>query len=191
MTARHELPTPGPATDLAAMFGALVPMVMTERFILRAPRLADFPACVAIACGERGQFIGGPMSREDAWNEFSKMCAGWLLHGHGGWVIEDPVTFKVLGFVVLGLEPGDHEVELGYALTKSAEGKGVASEAALAARDWAERELGLTGLVSYVDPKNTRSIRMVEGLGATRDEQAEAKLDDDTRVYRHPQKGRH
>ena len=190
MTPRHELPTAGPATEIAAMFQALVPMIATERFMLRAPKLSDFPACAEIACSERGKFIGGPMSREDAWYEFISMVAGWSLHGHGGFTIEDPVGFKVLGFVVLGLEPGDNEVELGYALVEDAEGKGVATETALAVRDWAARELGLTGLVSYIDPDNIGSVAVATRLKAVRDPKAEAALSEPgTHVYRHPKNG--
>ena len=186
MTARHEKPTEGPARQIAAMFAALVPMIVTERFVLRAATLADFSTYVDIACSERGKYIGGPMSRDDAWYDFATICSGWMLQGHGGWTIEDPVTFNVLGFVALGLEPGDNEVELGYLLTKSAEGKGVASETALAVRDWAERELGLTGLVSYIDPDNTKSIAVATRLKAVRDAQAEKELKHPMQVYRHP-----
>lgn len=189
MTARHELPTPGPAAQIAAMFSALVPKIVTERFALRAARLSDFPAFVEVACTERGAYIGGPMSREDAWYQFATICSGWMLHGHGGWTIEDPSSLDVLGFVALGLEPGDTEIELGYLLTKSAEGRGIASETALAVRDWAEGELGLSGLVSYIDPENARSIALALRLGAARDRDAEAVLDDATHVYRHPGKG--
>ena len=109
MTPRHELPTPGPAEQIAEMFSALVPMITTERFLLRGMKLTDFPACAEIACSEYGRFIGGPMSREDAWDEFAKMSAGWMLHGHGGWAIEALHDMDVLGFVVLGLEPGNRE----------------------------------------------------------------------------------
>lgn len=186
MTARHELPTPGPAAEIAAMFAALVPTIVTDRFVLRAAKLSDYPVFVEIACTERGRHIGGPMSREDAWYDFATICSGWMLHGHGGWTIEDTATFEVLGFVALGLEPGDNEVELGYLLTEAAEGKGVATEAAQAVRDWAERELHLTGLVSYIDPDNTRSIAVATRLGATRDPAAEAALSDPMQVYRHP-----
>lgn len=190
MTARHELLTPGPATEIAAMFSALVPVILTERFVLRAARLSAFPDYAEIACTERGQHIGGPMSREDAWFSFATICSGWMLHGHGGWTIEDPASFTVLGFVALGLEPGDDEVELGYLLTENAEGKGVATETALAVRDWAARELELTGLVSYIDPDNTRSVAVATRLKAVRDPKAEAALNDaGTHVYRHPANG--
>jgi RimJ/RimL family protein N-acetyltransferase len=187
MIARHECPTPGPAAALAARVAEALPVIKTVRLVLRAPRLSDFAACAEIACTERGRFVGGPMEREEAWNEFAKMTAGWLLHGHGGFTIEDAASGVVYGFVVLGLEPGDHEVELGFALTEAGEGKGIAFEAAVAARDWAARELGLTGLVSYIDPENARSIAVATRLKAVRDRQAEAALDEEgIFVFRHP-----
>ena len=114
------------------------------------------------------------------------MVAGWSLHGHGGLTIED-AEGVVLGFVVLGLEPGDHEVELGYSLTEAAEGHGFAEEAARALREWAEIELRLTRLVSYIDPENTRSAALAKRLGATRDAKAEAAIGEGTHVYRHPE----
>lgn len=190
MTARWECPTPGPAQHLAARVRGLVPVIETERLTLRAPCLTDFATVVEVACSDRGRFIGGPMSREDAWFEFTAMNAGWMLHGHGGFTIEATDTGEVLGFVVLGLEPGDNEVELGFTLTAAAEGNGYATEAARAIRDWAARALRLTGLVSYIDPDNARSIAVATRLGATRDPDAEAALDTtDTHVFRHPKTG--
>lgn len=186
MIARHELPTPGRAAARAALLAEQVPVITTEHCRLRGPVLSDFPACAEIACSDRGKFVGGPMSREDAWYEFTAMAAGWMLHGHGGWTIEDAKTSEVLGFVVLGLEPGDNEVELGYSLTAAAEGKGVATETARAVRDWAEAVLKLSGLVSYVDPDNARSIAVAKRLKATRDPAAEAEFDHPVLVYRHP-----
>lgn len=187
MTPRHELPTKGPAAELSAMLREQLPVIQMERLTLRAPRLSDFPACASIACTERGRFVGGPMSREDAWSEFAKMSANWLLHGHGGFTVEDTASGVIFGFVILGLEPGDHEVELGFAMTEAGEGKGIAFEAASTVRDWAARELGLTGLVSYIDPENTRSIALAMRMKATRDPKAEAALDDaGTWVFRHP-----
>ncbi len=44
-----------------------------------------------------------------------------------------------------------------------------AFEAALAARDWVCGHGPLAMLVSYVDPRNLRSIRLAERLGAVRD----------------------
>jgi RimJ/RimL family protein N-acetyltransferase len=49
------------------------------------------------------------------------------------------------------------------------EGRGIAQEAARAALDWTWAHTGLASLVSYIDPRNHRSIRLAERLGARRD----------------------
>lgn len=187
MTFPCENPTPGPAVDMAARISGLVPVVETERFRLRAPVLADFPAFAEIDCSDRARYIGGPETREDAWFSFLGFAAGWMLHGHGGWTITEKSDDAPLGFIILGFEPGDEEVEIGYLLCESAEGRGVATETARAVRDWAEETLNLAGLVSYVDAENTASANVVRRLGATRDPKAEAAFADTSmHVYRHP-----
>ena len=169
MTSRHEEPTPGPAVDIAHAFAANVPMIRTGRLILRAVRLEDFPGYASILCTDRGRFAGGPLSRADAWSDFAALSAGWVLHGHGGWAVADSATGGLLGFVLLGLEPGDVEIELGYLFLADAEGQGFATEAAAAARDWAFNTLGLHTFVSYIASKNARSIALAERLGAVED----------------------
>lgn len=179
MTPRHELPTPGPAAEIAQVFGALVPQFRTERTRLRAPRVEDFDAYAEIVCGPRGEYIGGSMSREDAWYDFASLSSSWMLFGHGGWTVEDKDTREVLGFVVLGLEPGDLDVELGFLFRESAEGKGYAAEAASQVRDWAFGHLRLATLDSYVDARNARSIALARRLGGrdeTPDDWAETGL---------------
>ena len=165
MTARHELPTPGPAAEIAAVFRALVPQFETDRTWMRGPRLQDFEAYAEIVCGERGTFVGGPMSREDAWRDFASLASCWMVFGHGGWAVEEKDTGELLGFVVLGLEPGDLDVELGFLFRTRAEGKGYAQEAAARIRDWAFGHLRLATLDSYVDARNTRSIALARRLG--------------------------
>ena len=169
MTSRHEEPTPGPAVDIAHAFAANVPVIRTSRLILRAVRLEDFPGYASILCTDRGRFAGGPLSRADAWFGFAALSAGWVLHGHGGWAAAETATGDLLGFVLLGLEPGDVEIELGYLFLENAEGRGLATEAAAAARDWAFNTLGLETFVSYIASKNARSIALAERLGAVED----------------------
>lgn len=169
MTSRHEEPTPGPAADIAHAFAANVPVIRTSRLTLRAVRLEDFSGYASILCTNRGRFAGGPLSREDAWSDFAGLSAGWLLHGHGGWAVADTATGDLRGFVLLGLEPGDVEIELGYLFLEDFEGRGLATEAAAAARDWGFNALGLQTLVSYIASKNARSIALARRLGAVED----------------------
>ncbi len=169
MTSRHEEPTPGPAADIAHAFAANVPVIRTGRLILRAVRLEDFPGYASIVCADRGRFVGGPLSREDAWPGFAAMNAGWALHGHGGWAVTEAATGGLLGFVIVGLEPGDAETELGYLFLEDAEGRGLAAEAVAAAREWAFGTLGLRTLVSCIADGNARSIALARRLGAVED----------------------
>ena len=185
MTFRCERAPTGVPAEIAARFAALVPVIQTPRLTLRAPRVDDFPAYAAIACTERGRHIGGPMSREDAWYDWIQFASSWLLHGHGGWTITDRADGRVLGFGILGLEPDDREIELGYVLVEDAEGKGYVTEAMTAVRDFARDTLRLDTVVSYIAHGNDRSAAVARRLGAERDTDAEAALDAGVFVYRH------
>ncbi|WP_300058855.1 GNAT family N-acetyltransferase [uncultured Roseobacter sp.] len=173
-----ETPRTGPAAMFALHLQGQLPLLATERLLLRAPKVEDFDAFARIACTERGQYVGGPMTREDAWADFTQMTATWLLHGHGIWTIGR--GGEIAGFVLLGFEPGDLEPELGFLLLPEAEGCGIAFEAATAAQKHALDSLGWTTLVSYIDPSNTRAQRLATRLGAVRD-----GLVDDAQVWRY------
>ena len=187
MIQAHEHPATPQATALAAEIARLVPEITTERLKLRAIRLSDFAALAEIACSERSRFIGGPFSRKDAWHEFLQLTGGWFLHGHGGWAIE--LDNEICGFVLIGVEPGDHEREVGYSLLERFEGKGIASEAARAALDYGFSNLRFSTLVSYIDPMNARSIQVARRLGGARDHAAEKKLTHEMHVYRYINEG--
>lgn len=166
MTAPYEQPISGPTAAFAAALGAQLPVIETARLRLHAPRLSDFDAWAEILCGPSGPFMGGPFDRDEAYIEFAAACGSWLLRGHGVMTVEAKSDGTVLGFVMIGFEPGDQEPELGYLFRPIAEGQGYATEAARALRDHAFTAMGMDRLVSYVDPGNTRSSRLAERLGA-------------------------
>ncbi len=179
MTAPHEQTVPGAAADFALALAAHLPVLETARLRLRAPALADFEPWAEILCGPAGPYLGGPFDRDAAFIEFAVSVGGWLLRGHGVWTVEQKTDGTVLGFVLIGFEPGDDEPELGFLFRPAAEGQGYAAEAATAALSHA-RSLGLPALVSYVATGNVRSHRLAERLGAWRD----GELDGST-VWRH------
>lgn len=168
MTAAHERPLPGPAAAFAATLAAQLPVIETPRLRLRAPRLSDFDTWAEVFTGPTGPHLGGPFDRDDAFTEFAATCGLWLLRGHGVLTVEPRTEGDPLGFVLIGFEPGDDEPELGYLLRPAAQGQGYATEAARALRDHAFANLGMTRLVSYIDPENPTSARVVERLGASR-----------------------
>ena len=75
--------------------------------------------------------------------------------GRAGFLRWDPQTWEV----------GGSETELGWGLAREHWGRGYATEAALALRDWGIAERGLTRLISLIRPENKRSIRVAEKIG--------------------------
>ncbi len=174
---RHPWETPPKANHIARA----LPVIKTERLILRAPRLEDWPTLEPIFTTDRATHIGGPMSAEDAWLDFNQLVAGWILRGHGALTITRHGDDTPLGLVLLGHEFGDPQAELGWLLTEAAEGHGYASEAALALRDWGFDLLGRDGFVSYIADGNAASHKVATRLGAARI--GHHPLDSDVAIY--------
>ncbi len=166
------LPIPGPAAAFAAGLRGALPTLRTARCILRAPVLEDAPHWISILSPDTEGHLGGPMDEDEAFTEFAATCGLWLLRGHGLYTVTDQAG-TVLGFVLIGFEPGDREPELGWLFLPQARGKGYAAEAAAALRDHAFAALGRDRLVSYIAPGNAASVRLARALGAT----AEAEVD--------------
>ncbi|EAR50806.1 Acetyltransferase (GNAT) family protein [Oceanicola granulosus HTCC2516] len=183
MTRPWLTPPAGEAAGQVARLAAALPEIITERLVLRAPRLADWPLLEPIWTTARGVHIGGPMSPEDAWLDFNQMVASWLLRGHGAFTIIRRADGAVLGVATLDHEWGDPEPEIGWLLTEAAEGHGYAREAGRALRDRAAALLGPDGFVAYVARGHTRSVRVAEALGGTPDA-APHPLDADVLAYR-------
>lgn len=161
-----------------------IPVIETERLILREPRLEDFEAHVVYAMSDRTKFVGGPFDRWGAWQSFTAGAGSWLLLGHGFWVIEDKATGTAAGRVGVLKPDGWPEPELGWHVYADFEGKGVAYEAAIAARDYAQMHMGFAPLISQIDHDNTRSRALAERMGATFEREGEI-LGQPVQIYRH------
>ena len=142
-----------------------IPRLDTPRLVLRAPENRDFPAYAAFAASDRARFVGGPLSRRGALAAFMALNAHWAGHGFGRWIVADRSTDEALGLV--GLHFPDHwpEPEIAWTLFGGAEGRGIAAEAALAARAFAYGPLGWTTAVSLCDAANARSLALARRLG--------------------------
>jgi RimJ/RimL family protein N-acetyltransferase len=88
--------------------------------------------------------------------------------GVGLWAVVERETNQTIGFCGLSHFPdvaGRAETELGYRLTRSRWGRGYATEAAAAVRDYSFGALGLSRLISIIDPRNLASVRVAEKTG--------------------------
>ncbi|WP_424976273.1 GNAT family N-acetyltransferase [Dinoroseobacter sp. S124A] len=159
----------------------------TERLTLRPPCPADVPALTEFYRSERSQYAGGHVPHAKAWSNAVAMLGHWQVRGYGLWAVTETGDDRALGLVGPYYPDGRPETELGWVLFAAAEGRGIAQEAALAARADARSRLGWSEIVSYIDARNTRSIALAERLGARLDETApQPKPDDPCLVFRHP-----
>ena len=171
-----------------------IPILETDRLVLRAPRLEDVAPEAAFYATERSQFVGGPQSREQVWRNMAMLLGHWSFRGYGFWGVDEKATGvnfgkvgrRYTGHVGLRYPEGWPEPEVGWTVMENAEGKGYAFEAALAARAYAYDTLGWETAISLIAPANNRSIALAERLGA----RFEAKFDHErfgeTLIYRHP-----
>lgn len=148
--------------------------------------MRDFEAWAVHMASERTIYEDGPFTRKQSWDNFAGGLGQWVLLGYGCWAIEEKATRHFVG--VAGVNRPIHypEDELGWTLVAQAEGRGIAFEAATAAREYARTHQGITELVSYIDPDNARSIRLAQRLGAELDPNAATPDNDLCLVYRHP-----
>jgi RimJ/RimL family protein N-acetyltransferase len=161
-----------------------IPRLETERLILRAPEAWDFLDYQVLMASERAEFMGGPFDKKQAWGMFCHGLALWQMFGHGSLMIDLKSTGQCIGELGINAGPFYPEKELGWMLYDGHEGQGYAMEAALAFRAWAFEALNLPHLVSYIDERNTGSIRLAERMGAVLDDEC-VRQDPEDVVYRH------
>ncbi len=150
-----------------------VPVIETERLILRGHVPDDLDACAAM-WGDPAvaRFIGGkPSRREEVWWRMLRHVGHWSWNGYGFWAVEDKATGRFLGDVGYAdfkreLQPSMGDVpEMGWVLAQHAQGRGIATEAVQAAADWADRHFGSKPTFCIIDPANAPSLRVAEKVG--------------------------
>jgi RimJ/RimL family protein N-acetyltransferase len=164
-----------------------IPVIETERLRLRAPKAADFDACAEFLASPRAQYVGGPLSRVQAWRSFGHLTGHWLLRGYSMFVMADKTSDAPLGMCGPWNPEGWPEPEIGWSLwSAAAEGKGFAREAAQAARSYAYETLGWQTAISLIDPANLRSQALAQRMGCSRDGSFSHETFGDSQIWRHP-----
>jgi RimJ/RimL family protein N-acetyltransferase len=155
-----------------------VPVLETERLVMRGWRDDDFEAWAAIcaddevmrALGHRGGIDPG-----EAWGEMAFFSGHWVLKGFGHWALEERSSGELVGRAGLLRPPDWPDLEVGWTVARPRWGEGLAGEAGRAAVDWAERALGARHIISLIEPRNARSIRVAEKLGMTQEGETELR----------------
>ena len=113
------------------------------------------------------------MTRADSDAYVDRVMETIAERGWGTWAVEVIATREFIGFVGLNVPRFEAHftpaVEIGWRLARRAWGHGYATEAARAVLAFAFDELELDEVVSFTTPANTRSRRVMERIGMTRD----------------------
>ena len=162
-----------------------IPSLETERLILRAPSLEDFPALVAFYDSERARYVGGQMEADRVWRHLALEVGHWSLLGYGRWSVIEKASGQPCGMVGLWNPEGWPEPEIGWDLFDGFGGKGYATEAALAARSYAYDVLGWDTAISLVAPDNHSSRKVAQRMGAKQDGVFSHVRFGDVEIWRH------
>ena len=151
----------------------MIPILHSERLTLRGHRTSDLADCAAM-WGDANvtRYIGGrPSTSEEVWARLLRYIGHWSLMGFGYWVVCDRTTETFVGEVGFAdfrrdVTPSfDDAAEVGWALTTSSAGRGLATEAVHAALAWGADHLRVARSVCMIDPDNRASIRVATKCG--------------------------
>jgi RimJ/RimL family protein N-acetyltransferase len=142
----------------------------TSRLILQefSPEDAEQLAMV-LSDPETMRYYPAPLDRAgvDAW--ISRNLQRYREHGHGLWAMLLKSRGEVVGDCGLTVQDvdGTNEIEIGYHVRRDLWGRGLATEAARACRDFGFARMPVERLISLIRPENLPSGRVAEKNGMT------------------------
>ncbi|HEX2103756.1 MAG TPA: GNAT family N-acetyltransferase [Solirubrobacteraceae bacterium] len=149
-------------------------VVETPRLRLRPWRAADDLPALTATCAdpEVMRFVAPhrPLRADESAALLARIEDHWREHGYGLWALEPRANGAgCIGFTGLAIPSFLPEllpaVEIGWRLDRAWWGRGLATEAARASVAYAFETLGLASVVSIIDARNERSLRVARKLG--------------------------
>ena len=148
---------------------AIGPTLETDRLILRPPEAQDLDGFAEMMADEEAaRYVGGVMPRETVWRTLCTMTGAWTITGYSMWSVIEKSTGSWVGRLGPWYPEGWPDKEIGWGLSRSAWGKGYATEGAAAAMDYVFDTLGWTSVIHCIDTANLGSIKVAERLGSPR-----------------------
>lgn len=151
----------------------MIPLLRTQRLVLRAFTEADLDAFAALQADPVfmrhlgvGESAGKPRTRIETWISMAAQLGQWQLRGCGFWAIEHEGRF--IGRAGILNPEGWPMPELAYGIAPAEWGRGLAFEAASAVLGWARAKMP-EPVVSFIHPANEASRRLARRLGAAQD----------------------
>ncbi|ARU16051.1 GNAT family N-acetyltransferase [Croceicoccus marinus] len=145
--------------------------IITERLVLRPPRLGDFDEFYEAARSMPPIVRGSPpIDRGTAWAKFTRNCGLWALLGYGIFIVTDRRDGSYLGDTGLArfgrsIEAMNEAAEAAWVMLEKARRRGIAHEAAQAAHSWFFERFGPQRTICMIDPENAPSLSLAARLG--------------------------
>ena len=143
-------------------------VIETPRLILREflPHDADALARV-LSDAETMRFYPAPFDRAGVEDWIVRNIRRYARDGFGLWALDLKATGEMIGDCGITLQEVDGEAlpEIGYHLRRDIWGRGFATEAARACRDYGFNSLKIEFLISLIRPENLPSRRVAERNG--------------------------
>lgn len=147
----------------------------TRRLWLREYREDDLDALYAILSDEEMMtYYPAPFSLEKTKDWIKRNQQSYRENGYGLWAVCLKGQDTLIGDCGLVKQMIDdvEMVEVGYHIHRQHWSQGYASEVALACKQYGFEQLGLSKLISIIDPRNQASIRVAEKIGFTLEKEA-------------------
>jgi RimJ/RimL family protein N-acetyltransferase len=149
------------------------PTVETERLILRPLCETDLDAMTALydtPAVRRWLHLAPDFGREQVWASMAANLGQWELRNTGNWAVEETASGVLVGragphFPERANWPG---IEIGWTLHPDHWGKGYATEAGAAARDWVFANHDVDAVYSCILDDNVASQGVARRLGFSR-----------------------
>jgi len=146
------------------------PTLETERLRLRpyADDGSDLDALQAVLGDPVSmRWYPAPFDRDATTRWIDRQLERYMADGTGLLAVEERATGEVIGDCGPSFQDVDGEslLELGWHIRGDRQGRGFATEAGAACRDWAFAELRPAFLISLIRPENIGSWRVAEKLG--------------------------
>ena len=148
-------------------------VIETDRLVLRRWIASDREPFARMNADPRVmEFMPAILSRDESDRMADQIETHFLEHGFGLLAVELNETHEFIGFVGLAIPSFQAAftpcVEIGWRLSAGHWGKGFATEGARAIARHAFDKLKIPELVSFTVPANTKSRRVMEKIGMTR-----------------------
>ena len=150
-----------------------IPVLETERLLLRANHAGDLPAFLAMwQQPEFYRFLSGqPLAEEEVWTKLLRHLGQWPMFGYGYWGVEEKASGQLVGAVGYAdwqrhIEPSLKGFpEAGWVFAPHVHGRGYGIEAMQAAVAWADAHIAQKRSVCIIEPANVASLALAAKLG--------------------------